>query len=137
MKSARIGAIVGLLSVGFFFHAAGQEIGIVKGERDGVSFMTGGVSKGERARMESMSEDYNLKVVLATDEGAYLARLPVAIRDEDGQELLEVETNGPWLYAKLPAGRYTVTAVRKGVEKQRRLQVDEGLAVVMFHWSIE
>jgi len=136
MKKLLIVLTVGLLSLGLVTLAAGEETGVMKGTKNGVSFVTGGVSKGERAEMEGVSGNYNLKVVLASDEGAYLARLPVWIQDAQGKQVLEVETNGPWLYAKLPDGRYTVKSMHGGVEKMRTVRVDEGLEVVMLNWSI-
>mgnify|MGYP006294405847 FL=1 len=136
MKKLLILMSVGLLSLGLATLAAGEEAGVMKGTKDNVAFMTGGVSKGERSEMEAASGKYNLKVVLATEEGAYLARLPVWIQDAQGKQVLEVETNGPWLYAKLPDGRYTVKSMHGAVEKMRTVRVDEGLEVVMLNWSI-
>ncbi len=136
MKKLLILVSVGLLSLGLATFAAGEEAGVMKGTKDNVAFMTGGVSKGERSEMEAASDKYNLKVVLATEEGAYLARLPVWIEDAQAKQVLEVETNGPWLYARLPEGRYTVKSMHGGVEKMRTLRVDEGLEVVMLNWSI-
>ncbi len=115
--------------------ALSEKAGILKGERNGVSFMSGGVSKGERAEMEAGSGDYNLKIVLATLEGSYLAKLPVSIQDEVGNQVLELKTNGPWLYVKLPDGRYTVQATYAGSQKKRAARVDEGLEIVMLHWK--
>lgn len=137
MKKLLLFVAAGLLSLGLISSALGEEVGILKETRNDVSFMTGGVSKGERAEMEAMSGKYNLKVVLATDKGAYLARLPVSISNAQGKKVLKVETNGPWLYAWLPDGRYTVNSIHGGVEKKRTIQVDKGLEVVMLHWSIQ
>jgi len=136
MKKLLILVSAGLLSLGLATFAAGEEAGVMKGTKDNVAFMTGGVSKGERSEMEAGSGKYNLKVVLATEEGSYLARLPVWIQDAQGNQVLEVETNGPWLYAKLPDGRYTVKSMHGGVEKMRTLRVNEGLEVVMLNWGI-
>jgi hypothetical protein len=136
MKKLLTVLAVGLLSLGMVSSAAGEEAGVMKGTENDVAFMTGGVSKGERAEMEGMSGKYNLKVVLASDEGAYLARLPVCIQDKQGKQALKVETNGPWLYAKLPEGRYTVKSMHGGVEKMRTVHVGDGLEVVMLSWSI-
>ena len=109
----------------------------MKGTRNNVVFMAGGVGKGEMAEMEAMSDKYNLKVVLATQEGFYLAGCPVSIYDAQEMKVLEVDTHGPWLYARLPDGRYTVKAIHGGVEKKRSLQVDDGLEVVMLHWDVQ
>lgn len=136
MKKLLIFVAVGLLGLVMISPAAAEEAGVLKGTENGIAFMTGGVSKGERAEMEVLSGKYNLKVVLATDEGAYLGRLPVWIQDEQGKQILEVETNGPWLYAKLPDGRYTVKSAHGGIEKTRTVQVGEGLEVMILSWTI-
>ena len=111
---------------------AGPQTGI----RNGISFMTGGVSKGERADMEEMSRDFNIKVVLAATSGSYLAKIPITIHDDKGKQVLEVEVEGPWFYARLPEGRFTIKAVYQGREKQKTVRIEPGLELVMFHWNV-
>ena len=113
-----------------------SEAGLKTGIWQGISFMTGGVSKGERADMEDLSERYNLKVVMATTSGSYLALIPVTIYDDSGKRLLKVNANGPWFYADLPEGLYTVKAVYEGQKKEKKVHVDKGLQLVMFHWTV-
>lgn len=135
MKKLLLFVCIGLLGLVLVSSAQSGESGIRKGERNGISFMTGGVSKGERAEMEARSEGYNLKVDLVTYQGTYLAGLPISIEDSQGKQVLEVETNGPWLYVQLPAGRYTVQATHDGSLKKRTARVDEGLELIMLHWK--
>ncbi len=134
MKKLLVCLCGGLLVLGLASSALSEKAGILKGDVKGVSYMCGGVSKGERAEMEAKSGDYNLKIVLATLEGSYLAKLPVSIQDEEGNQVLELKANGPWVYVKLPDGRYTVRAIYIG-EKKRVVEVDEGLETVMLHWK--
>lgn len=108
----------------------------ITGVSNEISYMTGGVSKGERADMEDLSERYNLKVVLASSSGAYLALIPIAIYDDSGKSVLKLNVNGPWFYADLPDGRYTIKAIYEGQEKVKTVQVDQGLELVMFHWTV-
>ena len=114
-----------------------EDLGICKGAQNNVIFMTGGVGIVERAKMRIMAETYNLKIVLADVSGAYLSRVPVAIFEEDGNKLLDIVTNGPWLYARLPDGKYTIKAAFKGNEKKRIIQMNHEFNVTMFHWHLD
>jgi hypothetical protein len=72
--------------------------------------MTGGVGSEERDAMESQAGDYNVKLAFAEKVGVYLADVDVAVHDQSGKQILDVTTNGPWLYLQLPEGTYTVRA---------------------------
>lgn len=90
---------------------AGQEAGGPEVRRYGeLPYMTGGVGEEEREAMEAIArrEGFNLKLVLATREGTYLAGVPLRISSPDGTLRLEATAEGPWLYARLPAGEYRV-----------------------------
>ncbi len=116
--------------------ASGMEMGLKTGKMGGISFMTGGAGKGERAEMEKMAGKYNLKIILATTSGAYLALLPITIYDSNGNQVLKAEASGPWFYARLPEGRYTIKVTRKGKEKGKTVQLGRGFELVMFHWNV-
>ena len=57
--------------------------------------MTGGVGKDERAKIEKMSGDYELKIVLAAPSGSYLAQIPITIYDSNGTQVFKAEAAGP------------------------------------------
>ena len=113
----------------------GTEMELKKGSINGILYMTGGAGKGERADMVKMYRDYNLKIILAMDTGAYLALLPVTIYDSSGNRLLETEASGPWLYVRLPEGKYIVQSSYNGEVKKRNVLVGQGLELVMFNWD--
>jgi hypothetical protein len=126
-----------VISVFFLFSAVSgfaAFVDIQKGKTNDVEYMAGGVGIGERQAMEEMAKDYNLKVVFAKVQGNYLADIPVAIMKPTGEKVLETLANGPWLFAKLPYGEYTVKAKYNGVERTRTLMVGRELRVAMFHW---
>jgi hypothetical protein len=50
------------------------------------------------------------------------------IKDASGKTVLEAESNGPWFYAKLPSGDYTITAAL-GEAYEPRLRSAETLAL--------
>jgi hypothetical protein len=101
---------------------------------DGIPYATGGVGKEERAAMEKMSRDYNLKLVFAKQNGAFLAQIPVLIRNMQGNVFIETQSNGPWFMTKLPKGQYKITAGPRTNEKTRSVTVGEKCKTVRFVW---
>lgn len=77
-----------------------------------IAYLTGGIGEGEREAIEQLvrGQGFNFKLVLATREGTFLADVPVRLTSPDGTLLLEATVDGPWLLARLPAGRYRVEA---------------------------
>lgn len=102
-----------------------------------VSYITGGVGLEEREAILAGAADYNLKVVNAIPGGAYVADITVSVRNASGQEVLRTTLDGPWLLARLPAGRYTVSASDPGRASQSRtVQLSEhGQKEVMLRWA--
>ncbi len=101
-----------------------------------VPHLSGGVGKGERSRLTSEARDYNLKLVFLTEQSkSYLARVGVTIRSEDGKPLLKAISDGPWFFARLPAGVYQVSAEARNLTLDKRVavQADQQLRV-NFAW---
>jgi hypothetical protein len=108
---------------------------IVKAETlDGIPYATGGVGKAERTTMEKMSDDYNLKLVFAKENGAFLAQIPVTIQNTAGNIIVETQSNGPWFLTKLPKGEYKVIAGPRTDEKTRSVRVGKKLETLRFVW---
>ena len=77
-------------------------------------YLTGGIGLGERERLSEIAlrERMNLKLVFAQRDGAFLSAIPVTITDASGTVRLQVTADGPWLFARLPAGEYRYRAER-------------------------
>lgn len=88
--------------------------------QNGVKFMTGGVSDSEQAKLRELGDAYNLRVALTNAEGAYLSDVDVVIEDASGKILLEANTRGPILLARLEPGRYHLKAMQEGRTTERR-----------------
>jgi hypothetical protein len=72
-------------------------------------FITGGVSEEEREAILHDAASYNLWLVLAEQgTGYYLADVRVTVSDAGGRTVVDTLTDGPWLFAQLPPGHYTV-----------------------------
>ena len=101
----------------------------------GVPYISGGVGKHEREQLEAVAKDYNLKLVFAQSSGAFVAEVQVTVMDGTGSKVVDATSNGPWFFAKLPAGTYSVEAAYGGVAKQSDASVPAtGQRSVDFRW---
>lgn len=101
-------------------------------------YVTGGIGLDEREALlkEATTEGYNLKVVTAASAGAYLANISIRVDDRKGATVLEGAMDGPWLFAKLPSGQYTVSASDGQQAQKRTVQLsDKGMREVIFRWN--
>ncbi len=101
----------------------------------GIAFVTGGVGEEEREFLRTVDRDFNLKLMFAIKEGNYLSDVQVSIRDKKGQPVLEAVANGPFFYAKLPPGTYTVVVNGPGQSFRQSVQVTgRKQARLNFYW---
>jgi len=85
------------------------------GTYEGVPYLSGGIGLDERAYItNTLAADYNLKLELAASNGDYVSDVEVEIRDAGGRTVLRTTAKGPWLFARLSPGRYTVEAMAEG-----------------------
>jgi len=93
-----------------------------------VPYATGGIGLDEREqlRQDAKRLGYNLKIVTAADAGNYLGSVQVTIADARGAQVLQAALDGPWLYAKLPPGRYAISATDGTTTRKRTVDVPAG-----------
>lgn len=78
-----------------------------------VTYVSGGIGKGEVAEMKRLAKNYPLEIVCVQKEDGvegYIADVKLQISDTKGNLVLDVATDGPFLLADLPKGKYTITA---------------------------
>ncbi|OVZ59966.1 hypothetical protein CDO44_10390 [Pigmentiphaga sp. NML080357] len=110
-------------------------LAIDQGEQNGIAYATGGVGQDESAAMRGMAKDYSLRVLAAAKSGEYVADVKVAISDAQGKQVLALDTQGPYLLARLPPGRYRVDAEYGQARQTRQVQVpSSGQADVSFYF---
>ena len=84
-------------------------------------------------------KDYSLALIFARPQeggAAYLSDAKVAIENEAGKSVLNVQADGPYLLVKLPAGTYKVTANAGGDIQTKTLQVHDGKTTQQrFDWK--
>ena len=78
-----------------------------------VTWISGGVSKNAADAMRRVASRYNVRMIMAErrePRAAFLGAVPVRISNAKRQVVLDIKTDGPLLFLKLPRGRYTVSA---------------------------
>ncbi|MBL8470407.1 MAG: carboxypeptidase regulatory-like domain-containing protein [Rhodocyclaceae bacterium] len=107
-----------------------------KHDLNGVTYVTGGVGEREQDRLQQQSNDYNLRLTFAEQgSGAYLANVRVVISKGENEQVLAVLTDGPFLMAALPPGRYRMEATYHGTTQARSISVAAGSATSLaLYW---
>ena len=105
----------------------------------GVTYVSGGVGEEQTQAFESAASRYPLALEFAikhAPRAEYTANVHVVITDTQGTRLLDTHSDGPFLLAKLPAGRYTVTAERHQQTLTRTVHIANHTPThVMFLWA--
>ncbi|WP_232439351.1 carboxypeptidase-like regulatory domain-containing protein [Burkholderia ubonensis] len=106
-----------------------------------VAYVSGGIGSDQSAALKQQVRDYSLVLEFAGRTGSgnneYLADIPVNVTDAHGRQVLSTVTEGPFLLAALPAGRYSVTATYNGQTQRRNVQVQASSHVhEVFLWNM-
>lgn len=99
---------------------------------NGIAYVSGGVGLAERAALEKIAKNYNLRLVFATKSGSYLADVRVTVSGPQGKSLFSTTAQGPWLFVKLPAGKYQVSATSGGTPITRTAEVSAKGATTLY-----
>jgi hypothetical protein len=114
--------------------AAGSPRVTVVDEATDIRYMSGGIGLEDRRRLEQEAGGFDLKLVFAEPHGEYLADVPVVIEDSQGNAVLRATSQGPWFYAELPPGRYTVVLPDADEQYTRSVEVPRhGQEEVLIH----
>ena len=104
-----------------------------------VTYVSGGIGQEEAQAFEAAAAQYPLDLEFAikhAPRAEYTANVHVIVTDTQGTRVLDTHSNGPFLLAKLPAGRYTVTAERRQQTLARTVYVANHRPThVMFLWA--
>jgi len=104
-----------------------------------VVFRSGGIGAGESAAMRTAASNYPLEVLFIEREAGggahYDAGAHLSIRNASGKQVLSTVADGPFLLARLPAGRYTIEATRNGDAKTRTVTIGPQHVRVVFGWT--
>lgn len=78
-----------------------------------VEYLSGGIGQDESAAIEKASKRWPLTLEFAVKDkrhADFVADVQTTVRNAKGHPVLQVNTDGPFLLAKLAPGRYTVDA---------------------------
>lgn len=132
MKHSKHAICAALLAIGAVGASAAQAVDALAAieirQQGAVPFVSGGVGEDERQAIKDLAPDYSLELLFATrgSPNEYLADVKVQIRDKDSKVVLDAVSDGPFLLAKLPPGKYSISADLDGVPKQQTIQVSGG-----------
>ncbi|PKO51057.1 MAG: hypothetical protein CVU26_09040 [Betaproteobacteria bacterium HGW-Betaproteobacteria-2] len=102
-----------------------------------VVFVSGGIGYCESQAMQNASKEYPLELVFVQktiSHESYLAEIPVKITDAKGNLVLDTVTKGPYLLAKMPAGRYAITANLYDEVKTHHVSIAKKHQRLVFVW---
>lgn len=103
-----------------------------------VTYLSGGIGHDAAAAMRKEESQFPLTLEFvkhAKPSAEHLTGVNVTIRDQQGKPVLIAVADGPFLLAKLPDGKYTVTADHNGQKKERNLVLAERKQEhVVFEW---
>lgn len=101
-----------------------------------IPYLSGGFGAEERDALSAREGEYNLSLVFAATDGDYLGGAEVAIKNAKGETLLETIAEGPWLFARLPQGNYTIAASALGKTMRRQVHLSgRGHTRIAFTWN--
>lgn len=105
------GVCVALCAAGVFTQLVAAPVREVQGN---VTVVHGGVGADERAAVEALAAEHNLRLTFARKgSGAYLAGVKVVVRNRQGAVVIDTVASGPLMLATLPDGEYTVSATER------------------------
>ncbi|HKO66669.1 MAG TPA: hypothetical protein VJU53_02590 [Burkholderiaceae bacterium] len=85
------------------------------------SYMSGGVGLEESEQLKQVADKYSLQLVISSRAGAYLADTHVTITGANGQKLLDLPLDAPWLLVDLNPGSYKLVIAHAGSTQERNV----------------
>jgi hypothetical protein len=103
----------------------------------GIDYVTGGVGEDEAAALRAVASRYSMRAEFTSSSGEFLSGVKLLLRQVDGTLVFSATTDGPYLYAQIPPGRYRLSAVSDGVERARDINVpSRGGVSVALTWPM-
>jgi len=106
-----------------------------------VHYVSGGIGRDESMAFRNAEHRYPLALefaVKAKPRDEYTAGVKVQIRDAKGHTVLDTVSDGPFLLAQLPQGRYEIRATQAGKTLERHADVvDRKPRHVGFVWPAQ
>jgi hypothetical protein len=130
-------AMLGVAATTTAMAASAASLPPVHTEGD-VTYLSGGIGQGEVRAIERSESKWPLTLEFAQHDRShadFVADVAVVVRGMDGRPSLHATSDGPFMLAKLPAGRYAVDATLDGRTLHRQVTVREGAPTsAVFVW---
>ena len=95
-------------------------------EDRGIRYVSGGIGVSEREELNALADQFNLRLLFAVQAGNYLADIRVNITNARGETVLNAKSEGPWFFAQLPPGAYTVDVDAMGRTQGQPVRINSG-----------
>ncbi|MFZ2973523.1 MAG: carboxypeptidase regulatory-like domain-containing protein [Ferribacterium limneticum] len=105
--------------------AQGGAYALVEKQYGNVTYVSGGIGDEERDEIRMREGDFNLKLLFSERDGSYLGSVDVVVLNPKSEKVLEANSVGPFLLARLPRGSYVIKVSMNGQEQQRKLSISE------------
>lgn len=135
-------AVLGSLSVAALMAAAtyparAQDDLVVFEPARATAYLNGGNTADEEAYMHKIAKDWPLRMIFSErKDKEFVANVDLRVTDRRGTPVLSLHDTGPMVYAKLPAGKYHISARMGGVTEARDVTVAGKAGTdVYFHWK--
>ena len=100
-------------------------------------YVTGGIGESEVDAMRQAVSDFSLAMTFAAQTGQFVNDVDVAVKNREGQVVLQANDAAPMLLADLPAGSYRIEATYDGQTQTRNVTVaDAGTTKVVLQWQV-
>ncbi|HMA07223.1 MAG TPA: hypothetical protein VKP68_05170 [Ramlibacter sp.] len=136
-KKSAAAATMGALMLGAAFGQVTPTLPAVQ-KSGQVEYLTGGIGLDQSTAIERVSKQWPLTLEFAVKDKAradFAADVKTVVRDAKGHPVMQVDSAGPFLLAKLEPGRYSVDASLAGKTLHESVVVKRGEAAkAVFLW---
>jgi hypothetical protein len=100
-----------------------------------IPYVTGGVGQDETDALRAVVSRYSMRATFASANGDYLSDVAVRVEKTDGSIVFAARSDGRFLFAQLPPGRYRLVATSNRVDRMRMIDVPaRGGVSVTLRW---
>ncbi|WP_345796549.1 carboxypeptidase-like regulatory domain-containing protein [Castellaniella sp. MT123] len=135
---ARNFALAGLVLAGAGFLSPAWAALPPMQHQGNVEYVSGGIGIDESTSFKESMSKFPLAITfdqMEQGKGDYVANVKVAVRDGHGKDVLDTTAQGPYLLARLPAGKYQVKATYQNETQTRNVDIGrKGSEHLVFSW---
>ena len=88
----------------------------------GITYTSGGTTQAEIDQLKAWDEEFNLQLLFAANNGDHLINHRVRLLRKN-KEVLSISPAGPYVYARLTPGEYTMEVLHEAGMKPVKTQV--------------